>query len=209
MSGIAVPHQSFLPEGMMGAIKDSPYKLDVAKAKALLAEAGLKDGFKVSMDVRNSSPYIDIAQSLRNTFKQAGITLELIPADNETTLTKYRARQHDIYLGQWSPDYQDPHTNAQTFAANYDNTDATKAKTLAWRNSWDIPDMTKKTTAAAAELDAAKRQKMYEEIQREHQKDSPFVIMFQEIELAAMRNNVNGFVMGPSYDNNSYHGITK
>lgn len=209
MSGIAVPHQSFLPEGMMGAIKDNPYKLDVAKAKALLAEAGLKDGFKISMDVRNSSPFIDIAQSLQNTFKQGGITLELVPADNKTTLTKYRARQHDIYLGQWSPDYQDPHTNAQTFAANYDNTDATKAKTLAWRNSWDIPELTKKTMAAAAELDAAKRQKMYEEIQREHQKDSPFVIMFQEVELAAMRNNVNGFVMGPSYDNNSYHGITK
>jgi ABC-type dipeptide transport system, periplasmic component len=37
--------QSFLPLGFFGAIAYAPFKLDVAKAKALLAEAGYKDGF--------------------------------------------------------------------------------------------------------------------------------------------------------------------
>ena len=52
----------------------------------------------------------------RRPWAQAGIEIEIIPADNKQTLTKYRARQHDIYIGQWGPDYQDPHTNAETFA---------------------------------------------------------------------------------------------
>ena len=38
-------HQAFLPKGFLGAVNDNPYKLDVAKAKELLAKAGLKDGF--------------------------------------------------------------------------------------------------------------------------------------------------------------------
>ena len=34
-------------------VNDNPYKLDVAKAKELLAKAGLKDGFSVTMDTRS------------------------------------------------------------------------------------------------------------------------------------------------------------
>ena len=68
---------------------------------------------------------------------------------------------------------------------NVDNTDAAKSKTLAWRNSWDIPDMTKQTQAAVKERDAKKRAEMYQAIQREHQRVSPFIIMFQQTEVAA------------------------
>ncbi len=109
-------HQAFLPEGFLGAIDDTPYKLDVAKAKELLAKAGLPDGFKVTMDTRNNSPTKDIAQAIQATWAQAGVEIEIIPADDKQNLTEYRARQHDIYIGQWGPDYQDPHTNAETFA---------------------------------------------------------------------------------------------
>ncbi len=135
--------------------------------------------------------------------------VELIPGDGKQVLTKYRARNHDIYIGQWGPDYQDPHTNAETFAMNVDNTDAAKSKTLAWRNSWDIPDMTKQTQAAVKERDAKKRAEMYQAIQREHQRASPFIIMFQQTEVAAHSKDVDGFVMGPSFENNLYAGIKK
>jgi peptide/nickel transport system substrate-binding protein len=33
--------------------------------------------------------------------------------------------------------------------------------------------------------------------------------MFQEVEVAARRANVDGFVIGPSFDNNLYAGIAK
>ena len=48
-------HQTFLPKGFLGALDDNPYKLDVAKAKELLAKAGLPDGFTVTMDTRTTS----------------------------------------------------------------------------------------------------------------------------------------------------------
>lgn len=202
-------HESFLPAGFLGAIKDMPYKFDLAKAKALLAKAGLPNGFPVTMDVRNVSPYTDIAQVVQADWAKVGIKLTLIPGDGKQTLTKYRARNHDIYIGQWGPDYQDPHTNAQTFASNPDNSDKATSKTLAWRNSWDIPEMTAQTLAASHEKDAKKRAAMYEAIQREHQKTSPFVIMFQETEVVAHRKNVSGLVIGPSFDTNLYDQLRK
>lgn len=35
-------HQTFLPDGYLGALKDNPYSYDPEKAKAILAKAGLK-----------------------------------------------------------------------------------------------------------------------------------------------------------------------
>ena len=202
-------HEAFLPNGFLGAIDDKPYKFDLAKAKELLAKAGLPNGFTVTMDTRSVNPITDIAQAIQASWAQAGIKLELIPGDGKQTLTKYRARTHDIYIGQWGPDYLDPHTNADTFAINEDNSDDAKAKPLAWRNAWDIPEMSKKTQANVLESDAAKRAAVYGDIQREHQKVSPFVIMFQQVEVTAQRKGVKGWVIGPSSDTNFYAPITK
>lgn len=204
LKGSAEVHQSFLPKGFLGAIDDKPYKFDVAKAKDLLKQAGLPNGFKVTMDTRNNSPTKDLAQAIQASMAQAGIEIEIIPADYKQTLTKYRARQHEIFIGDWGPDYQDPHTNADAFAANPDNADDAKSKPLAWRNAWDIPEMTKVTQAAVLERDAAKRARMYEDLQREHMKASPFVIFAQKIENIAQRSNVKGMIWGPSFDDNKY-----
>lgn len=209
LAGAAEVHQAFLPKGFLGALEETPFSLDVERAKELLAEAGLADGFSVTMDVRSISPVTEMAQAIQAVWAEAGIELELIPGDGGQTLTKYRARNHDIYIGRWGPDYQDPHTNADTFARNPDNADDAQSKPLAWRNSWDIPEMTAMADAAVLERDTAERAAMYLEIQKLHQETSPFVIMFQDIETIAERTNVEGTIWGPSFDDNRYWQITK
>ena len=69
--------------------------------------------------------------------------------------------------------------------------------------------MTKKTLANVLERDTGKRTAVYEELQREHQKVSPFVIMFQQVEVAAGRKNVSGFQIGPGSSTNLYHLLSK
>ncbi|TGT72245.1 MULTISPECIES: ABC transporter substrate-binding protein [unclassified Mesorhizobium] len=209
LKGIGEIHQSFLPKGDLGAIDDNPFKLDVAKAKELLAKAGLADGFKVTMDVRTGQPTTGMAESIQQTLGQAGIQLEIIPGDGKQTLTKYRARNHDIYIGNWGQDYFDPNSNAQTFASNPDNSDAAKIKTLAWRNAWDIPDLTKETEAALLEKDSAKRADMYKDLQKKILDTSPFVIIHQQLEVAGLRKNLKGFALGPSFDTNFVGPVSK
>lgn len=209
IKGIGNIHQTFLPTGVLGELDEDPYKLDVAKARELLEKAGLKDGFSVTMDVRNSQPVTGIAEAIQQTAAEAGIKIEIIPGDDKQTLTKYRARNHDIYIGQWGQDYFDPNSNAQTFASNPNNADDSSNQTLAWRNAWNVPELSKETEAALLESDPAKRIEMYRHLQKEVLDKSPFAIIYEQIEVAGVRNAVKGFKLGPSFDTNFVGTVTK
>ncbi len=209
MKGKAIVHETILPIGFLGAIDDKPYHFDPAKGKELLAKAGLPNGFKVTMDTRNNSPTKDLAQAVQSMWGQAGVQVEIIPGDNKQTLTKYRARTHDIYIGQWGPDYQDPHTNADGFITNTNNADDGKGGALAWRNAWQDPELNKEVQAAVLERDAKKRAEMYADIQRKALQVAPFVIMAQEVEVNASRKNLHGMIWGPSFDDNRYWKASK
>jgi peptide/nickel transport system substrate-binding protein len=108
----------------------------------------------------------------------------------------YRARKHQMVLTNWAPDYFDPHSNADTFAHNDDDSDTPKIKPLAWRNHWYIPELTKETLAAAREIDVEKRKAQYAALQKKVTDEGPFVIMFQNANQVAPRADVKGFKTG-------------
>ena len=209
IKGIGEINQNFLPKGILGSVDDKPFKLDVAKAKELLAAAGLADGFSVTMDVRNTQPVTGIAESFQQSLAQAGVKMEIIPGDGKQTLTKYRARNHDMYIGQWGVDYWDPHSNADTFTSNPDNKDDASSKTLAWRNAWDIPELTAETKSAVVESDSAKRVEIYKDLQQKFRDTSPFVMIFQQTEVAGVSKAVQNFKLGPSSDTTYVYKVSK
>jgi peptide/nickel transport system substrate-binding protein len=202
-------HQAFWPSGFWASLDDTPYSFDPAKAKALLAEAGYPNGLELTLDAANSSPGSNIAQSVQATMAQGGVKVNLIPGEQKAVITKYRARQHQMLLIYWGPDYLDPHTNADSFARNTDNSDNPKTKPLAWRNSWYIPEISQESAAAARERDSEKRAEMFEALQRKVMQEGPFIIMMQETKQVALRSNVKNFVMGPVSDFIFYRVITK
>ncbi len=208
IKNIGVVHQNFMAIGLLGASTTNPYKLDVDKAKALLTKAGLPNGFKVTIDMRTAQPVQGITESFQQTAKRAGIEIEILPGDGKQTLTKYRARTHDMYIGQWGADYWDPHTNA-TFVQNPDNGDEPKSKPLAWRNAWATPELTKKAEAAVLERDTNKRKAMYEEMQADFRKNSPFIMIFNQVEVAAMRSDIKNLKIGPTSDSTYMFKVAK
>ncbi len=157
----------------------------------------------------SASPFPAMAQSIQSTFAQAGIKLTLQTAEQKQVITKYRARQHQIVMLYWSPDYQDPHANASAFAYNPDKPGAEKASTVASRNSWFMPDISEETLAAARESDAGKREKMYLALQKKLETDSPILTMFQKIEQTVTTKDVKGFVSGSSPDTVFFRLVTK
>ncbi|QWK80188.1 MULTISPECIES: ABC transporter substrate-binding protein [Brucella/Ochrobactrum group] len=195
IKGIGRTHQSFLPLGMFGATDDKPFKYDVAKAKELLEKAGLKDGINITLDVRNTQPYVGIAENIQQTMAKAGVNVEILQGDGKLTTTKVRARKHQMALGIWGPDYWDPHTNAVTFTNNPNNGDEVNLRTTAWQASWDIPELTAETMAAAEERDTAKRETMYHDLQKKFQEDSPITVIYQQIETAVTSSNIHNFNM--------------
>jgi peptide/nickel transport system substrate-binding protein len=208
LKGSMVVHQAYLPNGYLGALSDTPYKLDIEKAKALVAESGVANP-KVVLDVRNAADRMEMAQSIQNTFGQAGITVELNIGEGAEQLKRYRARQHDATLQSWGPDYPDPHTNASAFSMNADNADGASTGGLAWRNAYDPGELHAKTAAAVMERDSDKRKAMYEEIQTAHRETSPFILMFQIGYQTGLRANVSNFYTGGATDSAAYWLVTK
>lgn len=202
-------HQAFLPIGFSGALEDTPYSLDVDKAKAILSEAGISE-ISIDLDLINTPRFMDMAQSLQASMAKAGINLVLKPGTGSQVITRYRARQHESMLLYWGPDFFDPHSNAKAFAYNVDNSDDNYQSTTTWRNAWLVPEeISALTVAALKESDPAKRTQMYLDLQKSIQTDSPIIMTFQEQSQTAMRSNVQGYIQGSVSDLVRYDEVTK
>jgi len=203
-------HQNFWPSGMWAAATDTPYSQNMEKAKALIADAGLEPGTKITIDTLNKSPFTEVAQSVQASLKELGIDSEIIPSDGATLWPKYRARKHELIVARWGPDYSDPHSNADAFAHNPDNAfEAKLTGKLTWRNAWPADGLTELTNQAAAESDPEVREEIYAKLQKMVQEDSAFTIMFQAIGTFGQRSNVEGFVNGVTSDQAYYRTVTK
>ena len=210
LKGQMEKHQAFWPKGFPGSYDETPFTYDVEKAKQILADAGISTPIDVTLDVINSTPFTDIAQSLQAGFAEAGINFEILPGTGAQVITKYRERTHQAMLLYWGPDFVDPHSNAKAFAYNSDNSDDNYTATTTWRNAWDVPaELNEAVTAALAEPDQEARNAMYIEIQKQVQASSPIVIMFQAALTIAMAENVEGYVNGATSDFVYYRLVTK
>ena len=207
LKGRFTVQETFWPIGLFAAIDYNPWKLDVAKAKALLAEAGYPNGFEVNLNVSTVAPNPDIAQAVQQTMAQAGVKLNIITADPKQVVTTYRARKHQMVLLSWSPDYFDPHSNADSFSHNDDNSDGAKGHPLLWRNEYYDPELNTMTAAAAKELNVDKRKAAYAALLKKVTDEGPFILMFQNTFQAAFRDNVKGYLSSVDYDN--YRKVTK
>jgi peptide/nickel transport system substrate-binding protein len=201
--------QSFLPEGLPGALTEQPFKKDTAKAKKLLADAGYANGLSLTMDYISASPYSEIAQAVQQDLAEAGIKLQLLPGEQKQVFSKMRARQHQLILSIWGTDYFDPNSNAQAFCANPDDSDTSKLKILAWRCHFADKQLTEEAADAAKELDAKKRVALYQEMQRQFWQRAPFAMLLQKNEVAVLRKGVTGLKLGPMPDYTKYAAIEK
>ncbi|MEP5729641.1 MAG: ABC transporter substrate-binding protein [Sulfitobacter sp.] len=209
LNGQYTIHQNFLPRTYLGAVDENPFSLNIEKAKELLASAGVGP-FEIEVGVREAQERIEIAQSLQNTFAEAGITLNITVGTAKAILGRYRARELDMYMGAWGPDYPDPHTNAGTFAFNPVNTDDAGATgLLAWRNAWDTGGLTAKVEAAVVEGDRDVRAQMYTDIQAEFRDIAPFAVLFQKIEQTGRNEAVKNLNLGGAITSVSYWPVTK
>ena len=204
-------HQSFWPSGMWASYDETPYSMDIDKAKALMAEAGHGNGgVKLTIDTLNKSPFKEVAQSVQASLKTLGVEAEIILSDGATLWPKYRARKHELIVARWGPDYSDPHSNADAFAHNPDNRDEAKLTgKLSWRNSWADEASTAAAEAAAKETDPAKREALYKDLQKKMQSDSPYAIMFQLVGKIGRRDNVKNYVRGATFDQVFFRTVTK
>ncbi len=186
--------QSPVPVGVFGALPEShkPYRLDIARAKKLLAEAGHPDGFSAELIVLNSFPSVDLAQHLQANAEKIGVKLKITQMIGSQLFQRARARNFEIYMAGYGFNYPDANNMMLRHAYNPDNSDAAKnTLSVAWRASWDPGQWINDTIRAAqTERDQKKRLEMYQELQRRHMATSPLIYMFQGQSVNVLHKNV-------------------
>lgn len=188
----AIVRQSPVPLGMFGALPESfrPFSLDIEKARELLREAGVEEGYSFDLMVPNSSPYPDIAQHFQENLLKVGVQVKIITLSSGHLFTQLRARKFQAYMGGYAFNYPDANTVMLRLGYNPDNSEDNSAS-VAWRTDWNPGEWFNATVMKAqTEPDPAKREKLYHELQRYHVENSPIVFLFQRLGVRAFCCNV-------------------
>jgi peptide/nickel transport system substrate-binding protein len=82
---VVKPGHSVVPPGYAGEVDVGPkFPQDIAKAKALLAEAGYPNGITLKAVVSNASPQLSVMEVVQNQLKRAGINLAMDVVEHTT-----------------------------------------------------------------------------------------------------------------------------
>ncbi len=107
MDGLAIPAAQMLPEGYEGTSKTlKPQEYDPKGAKALLAEAGYPEGFKITLHGPNDR-YVndgDIAQAVAQMLTKVGVKTEVITMPKAVYFGRASALEFSFMLLGWATD---------------------------------------------------------------------------------------------------------
>jgi peptide/nickel transport system substrate-binding protein len=140
---------------------------DPAKAKAILAEAGVTTPVAVTITVTNSPQMVRIAQILQAQAGEAGFKVEVRQIDPTSLITVLRQKDFDLCMSPWSGRY-DPDGNMFFYF--------TKGGPNNFPG-YDSDRMTALLTQARSETVQATRAKIYHEAQNLLAEDAPMLFL--------------------------------
>jgi peptide/nickel transport system substrate-binding protein len=180
---------SIIPLGVLGVDPKMTQGRDLAKAKALLKDAGYENGFTVELAYGSNPTRETIAAKIKADLAEAGITVNLKPMEQSVYLSDMRAQKLAMAFGGWTPDYLDPTMWTDYFSY----ADRGIAKRMLYNN----PEAEKYAKIVGTELDPAKREQAIKDLQKVLMDDMAFTMLYQNQSIAAMNKSVKGFAYHP------------
>jgi peptide/nickel transport system substrate-binding protein len=201
----AMVADNWTPPGMLG---ENPtvkaYAHDVAKARALLAEAGFPHGFATTLSYSTAPrPYLPepqrVAETIQAELAQAGIQITLQPDEWGVYLDKIKHGRHEMCLIGWTGDNGDPDN---FFYPLLDQDSARKDGNGQNYSFWRDPQFHKLMLAGQATVDDAQRKKIYQQANAMVHDQAPAISLVHTTVPLVMKSTIKGFVPSP---NTSYH----
>ena len=194
----AVVADNWTPPGMLGenpAVKAYPH--DVARAKALLARAGIAHLSTQLFYPTSPRPYMPeparIAQALQANLKDVGIDVTLEPFEFGVFLTKVRNGEHPMCLIGWTGDNGDP-DNFMYPLLDQDSAVKGQAQNYSF---WRDPQFHKLMLAGQRTSSDARRARIYREANALIHDQAPAIALVHSVVSFVAKSSVGGITASP------------
>ena len=161
---------------------------DLAKAKALLKQAGYANGLRLDLITSTSRPgMLELALAFREMVKPAGIEIQVVRVPADVYWSDYGGKT-PFHIGNWGfrPSID------ETFMVAYHST--AKGNESKWKN----PELDQLIDQARAERNEAKRIALYQQAQELIWEDGAVIVPYFKPVVIALRQNVQGFILHPA-----------
>lgn len=185
--------------GYNNAIKD--YDYDPEEAKRLLRQAGLPNGFKLTLwALPVARPYMPqgqrTAEAIQADLERVGIDVTITTFEWGTYLDKLSKGEHQAALIGWNGDNGDPDNFLYTLL-DANSARAGSASNYSFYRGEAVHQLLTRARRIGSQ---AERAKLYEQAQVIIHDDAPMVPLFHSTQLVAFRKGVTGFVVSPMSD---------
>jgi len=190
---------NWTPPGMLGENPTvKPYAHDIARAKALLKQAGLPNGFSTDIYYPTAPrPYMPepqrLAETLQAQLKDAGISVTLEPYEFGVFLSKVRNGEHQMCLIGWSGDNGDP----DDFFYPLLDQDSAHKGTAQNYSFWRDPKFHALMLAGQGTVDEAKRRQIYMRANAMIHEQVPAIPIVHTVVPIALSTSIRGYVPSP------------
>lgn len=189
--GAGVRPASFIPYGIGGSTKEfverTRYRHNPAKARELLARAGLADGFEFDLAYGQAAiagaSFPVIAQKMQSDLAKAGIRMNLKPMDYANLRTAYYQGKTQAVVLSWNLNAVEPWLWGSA-----------AVERVAKRLHWDVPAQVRGAlAAAAAERNAARQAALYQDFQSLLIDQANLLVLLQPVYRVGYRKRVKDF----------------
>ena len=200
--GNAVLGSGPYPETLMGfnrEIKDLPH--DLTKARQLLRDAGVPDGYTLTVFTRNGGGVTNpnpalAAQMLQADLAKIGLKVNIRTLEWGEMVKRTKLGEHDLVFYGWAGDNGDP----DNFLTPNLSCEAAKSGENAAR--WCNSEFDALVSQARENTEPAGRAALYEEALGIFNREQPWITLAYPKLFVVLRNDVEGFHISPLTNNN-------
>ncbi|MDW8172489.1 MAG: glutathione ABC transporter substrate-binding protein [Anaerolineae bacterium] len=195
--GAALVSKAPFAPGIFGYTEQTPYARDLDRARALLAEAGVAEGTKLTLFHPTERYPQDalVADAVRAQLREVGLDVELKTLEWPQYVPHVRRPkpENDIQFAMlgWSVPTMD--ADYALFALFHSTSHPPGFNGAFYSN----PEVDRLLDLARSTLDQAERQTAYSEAIKIIWEEAPWLFLYSEIQVTAIRKNVSGFVVHP------------
>lgn len=179
--------------------KQTPYEIDLEKAKQLMKEAGLEGGFTAKMWGANNSSTIKGMEFLQQQLAQINVKVEIVPMESGTRSEKIWGVQDpedaeiELYYGGWSPSTGDADWGIRPLLGGLENAPPYSYNTAYYNNE----EGNKYIADGLATADPEKRRVAYEKAQKVLWEGAPWAFLAVTDTMAGKKNYLEGIYLLP------------